>query len=169
MHPSQRTDIPGDAVVSIVSTEHWIEMIHLILERQVPHLPHLVMQAHERASQSCLFCTHTNPKVAFLIARAVQGKAQEVNRLRAFPATFAGVSMRKSTKFDELGLFRFQGQTELSQPLFKCLLSAESVRSILETQHEVVDISHHAGLAPKPRLDHTLEPQIERIMTNRPV
>jgi hypothetical protein len=34
----------------------------------------------------------------------------------------------------------------------------------LETQHEVIDTSHHAGLAPKPRLDHSLEPQIEHIV-----
>src|SRR5206468_7947929 len=57
-----------------------------------------------------------------------------------------------------------QGQTELSQPLCKGFPSAESVRAILETQHEVVDISHHAGLAPKPGLDHALEPQIEHIV-----
>ena len=72
--------------------------------------------------------------------------------------------MRKATKFDKLGLFRLQGQTELSQPLSKCFLSAESVRTILETQHEVVDISHHAGLAPEPGLDHALESQIEHIV-----
>jgi hypothetical protein len=34
----------------------------------------------------------------------------------------------------------------------------------LETQHEVVDISHHASLAPKPGLDHSLEPQVEHIV-----
>jgi hypothetical protein len=56
--------------------------------------------------------------------------------------------MRIATKFDKLALRRFQGQTEFSQPLGKRFLSAESVRAILETQHEVVDISHHAGLAP---------------------
>jgi hypothetical protein len=35
-----------------VTTEHLIEMIHLFLERQVPHLPHLVLQLRQRASQS---------------------------------------------------------------------------------------------------------------------
>src|SRR5580693_8303673 len=79
-------------------------MIHLILERQVPHPPHLVLQSRARASQSRLFRTHTNPKVAFLIASAVQSKPQEVDRLWAFTATFASVSMREATKFNELGL-----------------------------------------------------------------
>src|SRR6202035_6077901 len=41
----------GNAIVRIVTTEHFIEMIHLILERQVPHPPHLVLQSREcRAS-----------------------------------------------------------------------------------------------------------------------
>jgi hypothetical protein len=56
--------------------------------------------------------------------------------------------MRIATKFDKLGFGRFQSQAESPQPLGKRFLSAESVRAILETQHEVVDISHHAGLAP---------------------
>src|SRR5262249_56750539 len=77
MHPLQRPDIASDAIVSIVTSEHLIEMVHLFLERQVPHLPHLVLQSHERAPQTGLFRTHTDPKVAFLIAGAVQGKAQK--------------------------------------------------------------------------------------------
>jgi hypothetical protein len=72
--------------------------------------------------------------------------------------------MCEATKFDEFGFRRFQSQTESPQPLDKCFLNTKSVRAILETQHEVVDISHHAGLTPKPGLDHPLEPQIENIV-----
>jgi hypothetical protein len=72
--------------------------------------------------------------------------------------------MREAAKFDELGLRRLQSQAESSQPFHKRLLNTKSVRAILETQQEVIDIPHHAGLAPKPRLDHTLEPQIENIV-----
>ncbi|HXW92529.1 MAG TPA: hypothetical protein VEK33_18425 [Terriglobales bacterium] len=46
-------------------------MIRLILKRRVPRLPHLVLQARKRASQSCLFRTHTNPKVAFSVSTMV--------------------------------------------------------------------------------------------------
>ena len=73
--------------------------------------------------------------------------SRQVDRLWEFTATFASVSMREATKFNELGLHRFQGQTEFSQPFGKRFLSTESIRTKLETQHEVVDISHHAGLA----------------------
>lgn len=57
MHLLQRAEIPTDAVVSIVTTEYLIEMTYLILERQVPRLPHLVLQARKRTSQPCLFRT----------------------------------------------------------------------------------------------------------------
>jgi hypothetical protein len=40
----------------------------------------------------------------------------------------------------------------------------DHVGGLLTLRREVVDISHHAGLAPKSRLDHSLEPQIEHIM-----
>jgi hypothetical protein len=52
MDPQQCPKIPGNAVVCIVTTEHLIEMICLLLERQMPHPPHLVLQPHERASQT---------------------------------------------------------------------------------------------------------------------
>jgi len=52
MNPQQCPEISGNAVVRIVTTEHLIEIIHLFSQRQVPHSPHLVLQAHERASQS---------------------------------------------------------------------------------------------------------------------
>src|SRR6202023_516527 len=56
-------------------------------------------------------------------------------------ATLARVPGRETTKFNELGLRRFQRQTELSQPLHKCFLSAESVRTIFEPQIEhIVEI-----------------------------
>ena len=53
-------------------------------------------------------------------------------------------------------------QAESTQPLGKCFLHTEGVRAILKTQQEVVDISHHAGLALLSRLNHSLEPQIEK-------
>ncbi len=52
MDPLQCPEIPSNAIVCIMTTEHLIEMIHLLLERPMPHLPYLVLQAHERASQS---------------------------------------------------------------------------------------------------------------------
>jgi len=52
MDPQQCPKISGNAVVCIVTTEHLIEIIHLFSQRQVPHPPHLVLQAHESASQS---------------------------------------------------------------------------------------------------------------------
>ena len=48
----QCTKISCNAVACMVTTEHLIGMIHQFSQRQVPHPPHLVLQAHESASQS---------------------------------------------------------------------------------------------------------------------
>jgi hypothetical protein len=60
-----------------------------------------------------LFCMHANPKVAFLVARAVQRKPQKVDRLWPFTATLARIFLRIATKLDELGLTRFLGMYAL--------------------------------------------------------
>ena len=52
MYPQQCRKISGNAAVCIGAAMHLIEMIHRFLKRQVPHPPHLVLQAHERASQA---------------------------------------------------------------------------------------------------------------------
>src|SRR5262245_53871359 len=155
---------PGNTVVRIVTAKHLIELLGLILDRQVPPPPHLVLQLHQRPSQSCLLRTQPLPKVASLIAGAVQCEAQKITRLRASTATIARLSLRIATKFDEFGFRLRQSQAKLPQPLAQYLLDTKSIRTILETQHKVVDVSHQVGLTPPPRLDHTLKPQIEHIV-----
>jgi hypothetical protein len=143
----QRAEISGDAKVRIVSTEYDIEVVHLLPNRQVPHPPHQVLQAHERTPQSRPFRAHPNPKVAFLIARAIQRKAQKIDRLRTLTAVLTRMSVREATKFDELGLSRFQCQVKLPQSLAQRFLDPKSIRPILETHHKVVDVPHQVGLA----------------------
>src|SRR5215471_3696462 len=121
MDPLQCPDVTGHAVVGIVTAKHLIELVGLILDRLVPHPPHLVLQMHQRTPQSCLLRTQPHSKVAFLIAGAVQGEAQKINRLRASPATLARVSLRIATKFDEFGLRLCQGQAKLPQSLAQYL------------------------------------------------
>src|SRR5215471_15603606 len=164
MDPLQCPDVSGNAVVRIVTAKHVIELVGLILDRLVPHPPHLVLQMHQRTPQSCLLRTQPHSKVALLIAVAVQGEAQKINRLRASPATLARVSLRIATKFDEFGLRLCQGQAKLPQSLAQYLLDTKSIRAIFEAQHEVVDVSHQVGLTPQPRFDHPLKPQIEHIV-----
>src|ERR1700730_4236480 len=52
MHPLQCPYVPSNAVVRIVTAEHLIEAVGLLPDRQVPHSPHLVLQAHQRAPQA---------------------------------------------------------------------------------------------------------------------
>jgi hypothetical protein len=76
-----------------------------------------------------------------------QREPQKIDRLRAFSAMLACMSMRKATEFNELGLGRFRGQAEPLQPLAQRRLDTKSVRAILEAHHKVVDVSHQIGLA----------------------
>jgi cytochrome c biogenesis factor len=116
MDPLQCPEIPGNAVVRIVAAKHLVKLVSLLLDRQVPHPPHLVLQMRKRSSQSYLLRTHAHSKVAFLIAGAVQSEAQKINRLRTSTATLARVSLRKATKFDEFG-FRLRQMRILVKPI----------------------------------------------------
>jgi hypothetical protein len=44
MDPLQCPDVPGNAVVRIVTAEHLIEVVNLLLNRQVPHSSHQVLR-----------------------------------------------------------------------------------------------------------------------------
>ncbi len=52
MDPQQCPKIPGDAVVCIVTTDHLIEVIRLLVERQVPHPPLFATSVDLRARKS---------------------------------------------------------------------------------------------------------------------
>jgi hypothetical protein len=52
MDALQCPEVPGNAVVRIVTAKDLIEVVRLFPDRQVPPPPHLVLQVHERASKS---------------------------------------------------------------------------------------------------------------------
>jgi len=86
------------------------------------------------------------------------------NTLRAVPAAFACVSLREPTKLNQLGFGRLKREAELSQPKAQRVLNSDGVRSILETDHKVIDVAHQMGFAPQPNLDDALEPEVENVM-----
>jgi hypothetical protein len=51
MDPLQCPDVPGKAVVRIVTAEHLIE-VHLLLNRQMPYPSHQVLHVLQRAAQA---------------------------------------------------------------------------------------------------------------------
>src|SRR5215467_1996959 len=78
MDPLQSPDVPGNAVVRIVTAKHLTELVSLLLDRQVPDPPHLVLQVHQRTSQACFLRTQPYSKVAFLISGAVLSRVRPV-------------------------------------------------------------------------------------------
>src|ERR1700757_768217 len=97
----------------------------------------------------------------------MQRQPQEVDGFRALSAAFTRVSLREPTELNQLGLGRLKSETELFQPKAQRVLNADGVRSILETDHKVIDIAHQPGFAPQPALHHAFEPEVEH-MESRP-
>ena len=51
-----------------------------------------------------------------------------------------------------------------SQPKAQRVLEHDSIRSILEADHKVIDIAHQPGFAPQPALHHAFEPEVEHVV-----
>jgi hypothetical protein len=56
----------------------------------------------------------------------------------------------QTDQIDERGLGRLQSKAELPQPTAQGILHAQSIGSILETDHKVIDVAHQMGFAPQP-------------------
>ena len=52
------------------------------------------------------------PEIAILVASAIEGETQKIDRLRAFPSSLDGMGLRIATEFNEFGLGRCQGKSE---------------------------------------------------------
>ena len=112
-----------------MAPQRGVESVDLFPDRQVPYSSQQVLQRHETAPQARFLGAHSNPEVALQVPRAVEREPQKVDRLWALPAVFGGMSLREPAKFDELGLGRFQGQAELSQPFAQGVLDAKGILS----------------------------------------
>jgi hypothetical protein len=85
----------------------------------------------------------------------MQRQPQEVDGFRALSAAFTRMSLREPTELNQLGFGRLKSETKLPQPKAQRVLNADGGRSILETDHKVIDIAHQSGFAatgPLPRV-----------------
>ena len=148
MHFLQGAEVPGDAVVGIVAPKHSVEVDHLFANRQVPHSPHQIAQLGQTALKPRPLGAQPHLEIALAVMRAVEGEAQKIYRLRAFPPPLGRMPLSKATEFDQLGLARLQGQAELPQPFAQSLLDTQGILPVLETHHKVVDVAHQVGFTP---------------------
>src|ERR1700730_7859562 len=124
--------------------------------------PHELLQGRKAAPQARFLGAHPNLEVTFQVLRAMQ--PQEVDGFRALSAAFTRMSLREPTELNQLGFGRLKSETELFQPKAQRVLNADGVRSILETDHKVIDIAHQSGFAPQPALYHAFKPEVENVM-----
>src|SRR5262249_2231392 len=96
------------------------------------------------------------PKLELALARppADENEAQDLEGFRLAEPALRSSSRRKAAKLDQAGLFRMQRQRELLQPFTHRVPEAPGVTFMLETDDEIVSISHDdhvtRGLVPSP-------------------
>ena len=116
MYPLQGSEIPGNTIVGVVTSQHSVEIDHLFPYWQVPHPPHQVTELGKPALESRFLSSHSYLKVALKITRAIQSEAQKIDSLWTPPPSLRRMSLGKSPEFDQPGLGWFQRKSELSQP-----------------------------------------------------
>src|SRR5262245_25690287 len=91
-------------------------------------------------------------------------EAQELEGFRFSEPALRSSGHRMAAKLDQAGLFRMQRQRELLQPFTHRVPEAPGVTFMLETDDEIVSISHNdhvtRGLVPSP----AFSPEIEGIV-----
>lgn len=164
MHALQGAEVPTYTIVGIVSTEHSIEVDHLFPDRQMPHASHQLVKFRQAPMEPRLLGPKAHLEIALVVTRAIEGEAQEINSLRAFPPSLGRVTLSKAAEFDEFGLGWCQFQSESSQPLAEDLLNADGIRAVLETEHKIINVAHHVGFPCEMGLYHPLKPEVEHIV-----
>src|SRR5437868_59579 len=113
--------------------------------------------AHERrqigqaATKPRLLRLPTNLEVTLAIARAEVRKPEKIQRLGA-SALRAGVPLCKSTKLNEFGFARLQGQRKFIEAFGEDILNSFSIFPILEANYELIDVPDQVGLPFESRL-----------------
>jgi hypothetical protein len=146
-----------------VATKDLIEPKDLVLQGPVPNVTHQRREVGHTAAKPRLLRFATHLVVAVAIAGAVMGEAQKRKRLWTF-TLHAGLSPRKTTKLNQLGLAGFQCKRKFIQPLAQNRLNSISVVPILETDYKVVDVPDQVSLASQSRFDLPFEPQVQNLM-----
>src|ERR1700730_16751863 len=106
------------------------------------------------------------PKLELALARAPadENKAQELEGFRFSKPRPSASLRRMAAKLDQAGLVRMQRQRKLLQPLTHRVPEALGVTFMLETDDEVVSISHNDHVARGLPLSPALGPEIEHVM-----
>jgi hypothetical protein len=164
VHPLQRADISGNAIIGVVPAESdvsawtcsWID--RCLICRIWSHNN---IRLRRKRDFSVRIPTLKLP-FRLHVQYSVKPR-KKIDRFRALPAVPTRVSLREPAKFDQLGLGRFERKAELAEPFAQGVLQAQSILAKLKAHYKVVDISHQVGFAPQARLRHALNTVIETI------
>jgi hypothetical protein len=145
VHALQATKISRYTIVGIVPAKHSIKIDRLLLDRQVPRPSHQVTKVVQASMEPSFLGSETHLEIALSVARAIEGKTQKIDGLWAFPPSFAGMILGKTTEFDKPCLGRRKGKTELTQPLVQGRLNTKRIGVVLKTQYKIINVAYHVG------------------------
>jgi hypothetical protein len=106
-----------------------------------------------RSTALCTFCS----------ARKCHSRRHGRARLWTPLPVMACVPLSKATKWNGLGLGRFECQTQIFQSRAQGVLNAKCIELVLETHDKVIDIAHQVSFALQSALDHTFKSQIKHV------
>ena len=110
----QGTEVPRHPEVRIVPLQEAVQVQGLLSNRQVPHQ---VAERRQGAADPGLLSPNPHFVSPAPIPGAVQGEADEVDRLRSSSPSFRCVPCGEPAELDQFRFVRFQRQIELRQPL----------------------------------------------------
>lgn len=93
----------------------------------------------------------------------IVGKAEEIERRRLF-APFLCIGPGIAPELDDPRLIRRKFQIKLQKPSLECFEYPLRLVLVLDTDHEVVGISHDLHNSTASGFHHPLDPQVQRIV-----
>jgi len=142
-----------------MATQDLIEPFPLVPQRPKANVTHERRNVSQTTAKPRLLRFPANLEVALAVARAKVREAQKIQCLWTSPLR-AGIPLCKSTKLDEFGLARLQGQRKFIEALAEDSLDSFSIFPILEANHKVINVPDQVGLPFESRLDHLFEPEV---------
>ena len=103
---------------------------------------------------------------AFVLPRlpANVREAKKVERLAASPSFPLASSRRYAAELDQAGLLGMKRQAKLLQPFLQCVEACFCVHFRLESDHEIVRITHHDALPFTVTCSPLIDPQVEHVV-----
>src|SRR3982074_1267564 len=161
---SQRSSVGRHCVIGEEASDHLLEPSPLLRDRLMHPPSQFLLDLPERCPHAIAPCCPFDKELSTAVAFTDEGKAEKVEGLRFSEPAMSASFRRKAAEIHQAGLVRIERQRELLEPLAHIVPEAPGVSLVLETDDNVIGITHEnhvaRGLVPSPALG----PEVEHVM-----